>query len=921
MRPVDWDSSQDPNEYMQALIDWENTRDQLIAEQDTAAANLVAAQARLSTIAGWVTALQQDAAAAATHANQLAANIAERATVDAALPDVQDRITDHHGAREVATARLIAGPATEMPLVLLPLRLQTRWLDGTLHVRIYPDDVSVDAHDPTLTDDETAWAALFWRVQADPTAGDLDETWLQLVRRFGASRAAWLVEASRPGQPAPVPREGPWPRPALTRLLPDRFAVLTLSGGVPINVAAAGAPPRFVTWTEPVTADLTLTSIDVDPADTPWWRDLATARAAGMAVAIPVPAGTPAIDTLVVVGVRGPRAADPATAGLSALLAAHAVSSGVALLPAGTPTNNSAELRSAYSPQAQEQAARSVRDGVLQAPPAPAAGTAAARLARALGVPGTALATLDGAGAGAAATTDAARLVVGLGAQGALRRQLGPAGDGLWALLEPGGPAPTLRIGRQPYGVLPATAPGSWRPRGGEASAGVVDALATWAAATGPQVRTDPAAPPHRLGGGPARRVGVDDDSELATLLLESASSLRWTADGTDVDGLDALVGSSTGDMLNLVAATAVADLASLPAAIRTGSLLARIAIAAKRAAPAGQVGAVNAALHTLAAADRVDVARLVAEFLDAASHRFDAWVTAAATERLGALRQAHPGEVAVGAYGWLTEVAPRVLPRSFGHVHAPSLAQASTAAVLRSAYLGERRSAWTAVVEQAQTQVDTLQQALDDLVPGDVTPQQRQQLLAQLAAAQQALAQARDHRDHLVPLPPEAERRLSMAVDLSSQRVRSALWVLAAVRAGQSLGAVLGYQFERDLAAAGLLRFMSAFRKLTRFRTGTALEAAELALEAREDELAAARAALASRQQVAADLARALQGARAAEQAAQDRQARAVAAYQPYQQMEADRAAAAITVAQLTALVAASRPRPAQHTFQIRIP
>jgi hypothetical protein len=45
------------------------------------------------------------------------------------------------------------------------------------------------------------------------------------------------------------------------------------------------------------------------------------------------------------------------------------------------------------------------------------------------------------------------------------------------------------------------------------------------------------------------------------------------------------------------------------------------------------------------------------------------------------------------------------------------------------------------------------------------------------------------------------------------------------------------------------------------------------------------------------------------------------VAAYQPYQQMEADRAAAAATVTQLTALVAASRPRPAQHTFQIRTP
>src|SRR5262249_22630730 len=157
-------------------------------------------------------------------------------------------------------------------------------------------------------------------------------------------------------------------------------------------------------------------------AGTPWWSDLAAARAAGMAVAIVIPPGAPEIDTLVVVGVRGVRANEPAAVGLSALLAAHAVRSGVALLPAGTATNNSAELRAADSAQAQEEVARSVRDGALQAPLAPGAGIAGARLAQVLGVPGTAVAALGGAGTSQAATTNAVRLVVGLGAQGALRR-------------------------------------------------------------------------------------------------------------------------------------------------------------------------------------------------------------------------------------------------------------------------------------------------------------------------------------------------------------------------------------------------------------------------------------------------------------------------------------------------------------------
>src|SRR5262249_53525837 len=37
-------------------------------------------------------------------------------------------------------------------------------------------------------------------------------------------------------------------------------------------------------------------------------------------------------------------------------------------------------------------------------------------------------------------------------------------------------------------------------------------------------------------------------------------------------------------------------------------------------------------------------------------------------------------------------------------------------------------------------------------------------------------------------------------AIDLSSERVRSSLWILDAVRSGQSLGAVLGYRLERGL-------------------------------------------------------------------------------------------------------------------------
>jgi hypothetical protein len=190
-----------------------------------------------------------------------------------------------------------------------------------------------------------------------------------------------------------------------------------------------------------------------------------------------------------------------------------------------------------------------------------------------------------------------------------------------------------------------------------------------------------------------------------------------------------------------------------------------------------------------------------------------DAWVTAAAARRR---TQNVTGPPVIGAYGYLTNVAPRPAsrPRSFGHVLAPSLGHAATAAVLRSGYLGQRRAAWAARLAAANAK-------------GDLTA---------AAAARAGLAT-------LAPLDAAAESRLPMAVDLSSRRIRRARWILDAVRQGQPLAAILGQQFERGLVEAGMQRYLAAFRKLTRFSTGSELEALEAARRAAADAVAQARA------------------------------------------------------------------------------
>jgi hypothetical protein len=94
-------------------------------------------------------------------------------------------------------------------------------------------------------------------------------------------------------------------------------------------------------------------------------------------------------------------------------------------------------------------------------------------------------------------------------------------------------------------------------------------------------------------------------------------------------------------------------------------------------------------AFQTLTSLSAESLDAATREALDLASYRLDAWLTSMAHFRLDALRTATPtGGIVLGAYSWLENVVPGTDVPSAGYIHAPSLAHATTAAVLRSAYL-----------------------------------------------------------------------------------------------------------------------------------------------------------------------------------------------------------------------------------------
>jgi len=99
-------------------------------------------------------------------------------------------------------------------------------------------------------------------------------------------------------------------------------------------------------------------------------------------------------------------------------------------------------------------------------------------------------------------------------------------------------------------------------------------------------------------------------------------------------------------------------------------------------------LGAVTLSLQYLAERPVGELNVAFRTTLDAFSYRLDAWLTARASRRLEQLRDAKPAGVHVGGFAWVENLRPDGRPDSDGHLLAPSLGQAATAALLRSGFL-----------------------------------------------------------------------------------------------------------------------------------------------------------------------------------------------------------------------------------------
>jgi hypothetical protein len=368
-------------------------------------------------------------------------------------------------------------PAATVPVVLLPVQVQTRYVrrEGKteLLVRVYPDEVHLDSHQEELTPAEARWGRryweLIWPIPNDTAAQQ--RAWEALAERFGIKRAAWVARRMTPGnldaRPAASPAfPDPGPArddtrldPALARALPDRWIVAGYRAGRRVLLEAGSPIP------EPLPVGF---GSDSD-AGMGWMLQFDLAEEVGMGIRIAL-SPSPAVqrfDVLLVLGLKGGLPPDAGASQLEALLDGHHYTRGVAFVPPGTPTNNTADVPAGFT---RADSGPGLRFGVEVRPPPLAAASDGANTARLLGIRRELFAAVDGA----SATEDVharhmntalwpatggyyLEQMLGDGA-GFTQQERDDARRFFIESVRGQGPLPTLRIGRQPYGLLPAIA-------------------------------------------------------------------------------------------------------------------------------------------------------------------------------------------------------------------------------------------------------------------------------------------------------------------------------------------------------------------------------------------------------------------------------------------------------------------------------
>jgi len=466
----------------------------------------------------------------ATLAMNPTANAAELANVGQQIADLgnrlgtqtnklTDRLSALGSARKdllvnLSPKRLTENLSAEVPVMLLPLRIEAKFVGAEVWVRAYPDDLQVVTHESQLTENEVRIAQLFW-TELSQNNGDealMRGTWGRLVQgALSWQRAAWIVREYRPANVPPSPslklveppvfpdyetRSESWSQPARAGMMPDRLSFIGITGTTRTEVLGNTIPYPLPVGPDPVKTgqgegirrDGTDLVMDTGMA---WMTDFDEAIKVGMGVKMTAPAG---FDKLLVLGIRFSDNEQVARDGFEQLLEGHYYTTeGLGLVPNGTATNNTDGTDSGLTQfQFSPDESFDLLFGKVQFKdsPAPAEQTDGFLMKQRLGLQTNLLARTANADELDQRDARAMHRALWHGTLGYFLEEMMQPGTDAEVIQKPlkapfdtntvasvrdfflnnvsgRGPLPAFRIGNQPYGILPTSAYTKWTPGAG----------------------------------------------------------------------------------------------------------------------------------------------------------------------------------------------------------------------------------------------------------------------------------------------------------------------------------------------------------------------------------------------------------------------------------------------------------------------
>jgi hypothetical protein len=229
----------------------------------------------------------------------------------------------------------MANPISNIPILLFPLKLETRFVGDELWIRAFPDVVFLQSHNPNLTTEEKTDASAFKKLTSTE---EKKQAWDELVSKYGVYRASWLVRISSEELKSKAAEGSKEKEPSFYfKWLPDRLVFYLYKEG--------DQKPSYKGDGSVIDRNGLTILGETDQ----WLQDFGKAIQAGLGIKLKIDPADSKFEKVIVSGFRYDDDPKVPARGLSDLFDNHQYTQGFSFLNYGTPTNNTENVKSGYS--------------------------------------------------------------------------------------------------------------------------------------------------------------------------------------------------------------------------------------------------------------------------------------------------------------------------------------------------------------------------------------------------------------------------------------------------------------------------------------------------------------------------------------------------------------------------------------------